>query len=172
MGVFPMQAVTVGDIATEEAQKLFTAHQYSDYLYFHGWRCRLRKAWQADSPSWGLLVRSRVIFGIFWLNGIVGVGTVSGIPLVRIFRISTSCWSYWGAIALTCTWMASNILNSLRPRSLPITRRQNTSVPNSIGRRFLYNKACDVAVAGLRSAAEPISDALNLVRTKKKNESQ
>jgi len=30
-----MQAVTVGDIATEEAQKLFTAHQYSDYLYFH-----------------------------------------------------------------------------------------------------------------------------------------
>ncbi|MFQ3628451.1 MAG: methionine synthase [Cyanobacteriota bacterium] len=34
--VFPMQAVTVGDIATEFAQKLFAAHQYTDYLYFHG----------------------------------------------------------------------------------------------------------------------------------------
>ncbi|MBH8563827.1 methionine synthase [Nostoc sp. CENA67] len=34
--VFPMQAVTVGDIATEFAQKLFAANQYTDYLYFHG----------------------------------------------------------------------------------------------------------------------------------------
>ncbi|MDG2991447.1 methionine synthase [Candidatus Synechococcus calcipolaris G9] len=34
--VFPMQAVTVGEIATEVAQKLFAADQYSDYLYFHG----------------------------------------------------------------------------------------------------------------------------------------
>ncbi|MEP0856746.1 methionine synthase [Trichocoleus sp. DQ-U1] len=34
--VFAMQAVTVGDIATEFAQKLFTNNQYSDYLYFHG----------------------------------------------------------------------------------------------------------------------------------------
>ncbi|MBD2634442.1 methionine synthase [Limnothrix sp. FACHB-881] len=34
--VFPMQAVTVGEIATEYAQKLFGANQYSDYLYFHG----------------------------------------------------------------------------------------------------------------------------------------
>lgn len=34
--VFPMQAVTVGNIATEFAQKLFTSNQYTDYLYFHG----------------------------------------------------------------------------------------------------------------------------------------
>jgi 5-methyltetrahydrofolate--homocysteine methyltransferase len=34
--VFPMQAVTVGEIATEYAQKLFAANEYTDYLYFHG----------------------------------------------------------------------------------------------------------------------------------------
>jgi 5-methyltetrahydrofolate--homocysteine methyltransferase len=34
--VFPMQAVTVGEIATEFAQKLFADNQYTDYLYFHG----------------------------------------------------------------------------------------------------------------------------------------
>ncbi|HIK10603.1 MAG TPA: methionine synthase [Oscillatoriaceae cyanobacterium M33_DOE_052] len=34
--VFPMQAVTVGEIATEYGQKLFADNQYTDYLYFHG----------------------------------------------------------------------------------------------------------------------------------------
>jgi len=34
--VFPMQAVTVGEIATEFAQKLFADNSYTDYLYFHG----------------------------------------------------------------------------------------------------------------------------------------
>ena len=34
--VFPMQAVTVGEIATEYAKKLFDSNQYKDYLYFHG----------------------------------------------------------------------------------------------------------------------------------------
>ncbi len=34
--VFPMQAVTVGEIASEYAQKLFEANEYSDYLYYHG----------------------------------------------------------------------------------------------------------------------------------------
>ncbi|HEY9864908.1 MAG TPA: vitamin B12 dependent-methionine synthase activation domain-containing protein, partial [Candidatus Obscuribacterales bacterium] len=34
--VFPMQAVTVGEIATEYAQKLFTENDYKNYLYFHG----------------------------------------------------------------------------------------------------------------------------------------
>ncbi|MBF2066934.1 MAG: methionine synthase [Calothrix sp. C42_A2020_038] len=34
--VFPMQAVTVGEIATEFAQKLYKDNQYTDYLYFHG----------------------------------------------------------------------------------------------------------------------------------------
>jgi 5-methyltetrahydrofolate--homocysteine methyltransferase len=34
--VFPMQAVTVGQVATDYANSLFTADQYTDYLYFHG----------------------------------------------------------------------------------------------------------------------------------------
>ena len=34
--VFPMHAVTVGQIATDFAQKLFAEDQYTDYLYFHG----------------------------------------------------------------------------------------------------------------------------------------
>lgn len=34
--VFPMLAVTVGDIATEYAKQLFDSDQYTDYLYFHG----------------------------------------------------------------------------------------------------------------------------------------
>jgi 5-methyltetrahydrofolate--homocysteine methyltransferase len=34
--VFPMQAVTVGEIATAFAQKLFQADQYTDYLYYYG----------------------------------------------------------------------------------------------------------------------------------------
>ncbi|XFA73782.1 methionine synthase [Thermosynechococcaceae cyanobacterium Okahandja] len=34
--VLPLQAVTVGEIATEVAQNLFAANQYTDYLYFHG----------------------------------------------------------------------------------------------------------------------------------------
>ncbi|MGY6530615.1 MAG: methionine synthase [Cyanobacterium sp.] len=34
--VFPMQAVTVGEIATEYAQKLFAKDEYTNYLYYHG----------------------------------------------------------------------------------------------------------------------------------------
>ena len=34
--VFPMQAVTVGDVATEYAQSLFKADNYTDYLYYYG----------------------------------------------------------------------------------------------------------------------------------------
>lgn len=34
--VLPMQAVTVGQIATEYAQKLFADSDYTNYLYFHG----------------------------------------------------------------------------------------------------------------------------------------
>jgi len=36
MDVFPMQAVTVGEIATQFAKELFEGNQYTDYLYFHG----------------------------------------------------------------------------------------------------------------------------------------
>jgi 5-methyltetrahydrofolate--homocysteine methyltransferase len=42
--VFPMQAVTVGDIATEFAQGLFAANQYTDYLYFHGLAVQVAEA--------------------------------------------------------------------------------------------------------------------------------
>ncbi len=34
--VFPMHAVTVGNIATEYAKELFDGDRYTDYLYFHG----------------------------------------------------------------------------------------------------------------------------------------
>ncbi len=42
--VLPMQAVTVGHGATEFAQKLFQANQYTDYLYFHGMAVQLAEA--------------------------------------------------------------------------------------------------------------------------------
>lgn len=42
--VFPMQAVTVGEIATEYAKKLFDANQYTDYLYFHGMAVQMAEA--------------------------------------------------------------------------------------------------------------------------------
>ncbi|MBN3895821.1 MAG: methionine synthase [Nostoc sp. NOS(2021)] len=42
--VFPMQAVTVGEIATEFAQKLFGNNQYTDYLYFHGMAVQVAEA--------------------------------------------------------------------------------------------------------------------------------
>ncbi|MEM8829875.1 MAG: methionine synthase [Cyanobacteria bacterium P01_G01_bin.19] len=42
--VFPMQAVTVGEIATEYAQKLFQADNYTDYLYYHGMAVQMAEA--------------------------------------------------------------------------------------------------------------------------------
>ncbi|MBI1242774.1 methionine synthase [Umezakia ovalisporum] len=42
--VFSMQAVTVGEIATEFAQKLFADNQYTDYLYFHGLAVQVAEA--------------------------------------------------------------------------------------------------------------------------------
>ncbi|QLE56615.1 methionine synthase [Nostoc sp. TCL26-01] len=42
--VFPLQAVTVGEIATEFAQKLFANNQYTDYLYFHGLAVQVAEA--------------------------------------------------------------------------------------------------------------------------------
>jgi 5-methyltetrahydrofolate--homocysteine methyltransferase len=41
---FPMQAVTVGNIATEFAQKLFAENSYTDYLYFHGLAVQMAEA--------------------------------------------------------------------------------------------------------------------------------
>lgn len=42
--VFPMQAVTVGEVATVYAQKLFADNQYTDYLYFHGLAVQMAEA--------------------------------------------------------------------------------------------------------------------------------
>jgi 5-methyltetrahydrofolate--homocysteine methyltransferase len=42
--VFPLQAVTMGAKATTFAQTLFTANEYSDYLYFHGMAVSLAEA--------------------------------------------------------------------------------------------------------------------------------
>ncbi|NEQ16804.1 MAG: hypothetical protein F6K44_24770 [Moorea sp. SIO3E2] len=42
--VFPMQAVTVGDIATEYAKELFDGDQYTDYLYYHGLAVQMAEA--------------------------------------------------------------------------------------------------------------------------------
>jgi 5-methyltetrahydrofolate--homocysteine methyltransferase len=42
--VFPMQAVTVGEIATEYAQKLFKADNYTEYLYYHGMAVQMAEA--------------------------------------------------------------------------------------------------------------------------------
>ncbi|WP_036479163.1 methionine synthase [Myxosarcina sp. GI1] len=42
--VFPMQAVTVGEIATEYAQKLFKDDKYTEYLYYHGMAVQMAEA--------------------------------------------------------------------------------------------------------------------------------
>ena len=42
--VLPMQAVTMGERATDFAQQLFGADQYSDYLYFHGLAVQMAEA--------------------------------------------------------------------------------------------------------------------------------
>jgi 5-methyltetrahydrofolate--homocysteine methyltransferase len=44
MDVFPMQAVTMGHVATEVAQELFKADNYTEYLYFHGMAVSLAEA--------------------------------------------------------------------------------------------------------------------------------
>ncbi len=41
---FPMQAVTMGEIASEYAQELFNSDKYSDYLIFHGLAVQLAEA--------------------------------------------------------------------------------------------------------------------------------
>lgn len=44
LDVFPMQAVTAGHQATEFAQQLFQANNYTDYLYFHGLAVQIAEA--------------------------------------------------------------------------------------------------------------------------------
>ncbi|HEY9828591.1 MAG TPA: methionine synthase [Stenomitos sp.] len=42
--VFPMQAVTVGQVATEFAQRLFADDSYTNYLYYHGMAVQVAEA--------------------------------------------------------------------------------------------------------------------------------
>jgi len=42
--VFAMQAVTMGEIATQVAKQLFESDQYTDYLYFHGMAVQMAEA--------------------------------------------------------------------------------------------------------------------------------
>ncbi|MGK7951033.1 MAG: methionine synthase [Xenococcaceae cyanobacterium] len=42
--VLPMQAVTMGEIATQKAQELYQGNNYTDYLYFHGMAVQLAEA--------------------------------------------------------------------------------------------------------------------------------
>jgi 5-methyltetrahydrofolate--homocysteine methyltransferase len=44
MDVMPLQAVTVGAIATDFAQSLYKANQYTDYLYFNGIAVQMAEA--------------------------------------------------------------------------------------------------------------------------------
>ncbi len=44
LDIFPMQAVTMGDIASDYSQKLFKEDKYSDYLLFHGLTVQLAEA--------------------------------------------------------------------------------------------------------------------------------
>ncbi|MBF2098657.1 MAG: methionine synthase [Gloeomargaritaceae cyanobacterium C42_A2020_066] len=42
--VFPMQAVTMGEVATHYAQALYAQNRYTDYLYFHGLAVQMAEA--------------------------------------------------------------------------------------------------------------------------------
>ena len=42
--VLPMQAVTMGEIATQKAQELYQGNEYTNYLYFHGMAVQLAEA--------------------------------------------------------------------------------------------------------------------------------
>jgi 5-methyltetrahydrofolate--homocysteine methyltransferase len=44
LDVFPMQAVTMGHVATEQAQTLFAGDNYTEYLYFHGMAVQMAEA--------------------------------------------------------------------------------------------------------------------------------
>ena len=58
--VFPMQAVTVGEVATEFAQQLFKADQYTDYLYYYGLSVQTAEA----LAEWGhARIRQELGFG-------------------------------------------------------------------------------------------------------------
>jgi 5-methyltetrahydrofolate--homocysteine methyltransferase len=60
MDVFPMFAVTVGQFATEFAQKLFAEDDYTNYLYYHGMAVQTAEAMAERSHA---LIRRELGFG-------------------------------------------------------------------------------------------------------------
>ena len=68
--IFPMQAVTMGSIASEYSQKLFKADKYSDYLLFHGLTVQLAEALAEYVHS---LVRIECGFKMFEPNNNRGI---------------------------------------------------------------------------------------------------
>lgn len=60
--VFPMQAVTMGEVATEYAQKLFAGNEYTDYLYYHGIAVQMAEALAEWTHA---KVRKELGFGVF-----------------------------------------------------------------------------------------------------------
>jgi 5-methyltetrahydrofolate--homocysteine methyltransferase len=42
--VLPMQAVTMGEVASVKAQELYKGNNYTDYLYFHGMAVQIAEA--------------------------------------------------------------------------------------------------------------------------------
>ena len=84
--VLGIQLVTVGDRATEVAEKLRAANQYQDYLYLHGFGVESRRGpgrvlAQADAAGVGILQRRRrEDLGSCSSRDIVAAATASGIP--------------------------------------------------------------------------------------------
>jgi 5-methyltetrahydrofolate--homocysteine methyltransferase len=65
--VFPMQAVTMGEIATQKAKVLFEGNSYTEYLYFHGMAVQMAEA----LAEWGhARVRQELGYGDLEPNNI------------------------------------------------------------------------------------------------------
>ena len=65
--VFPMQAVTMGEIATAKAKVLFEGNNYTEYLYFHGMAVQMAEA----LAEWGhARVRQELGYGDLEPNNI------------------------------------------------------------------------------------------------------
>ena len=93
MDVFPLQAVTVGQQATDYANQLFGADQYRDYLYFHGMAVQTAEA----MAEWvHARIRRELRYGHLEPDNLrdilqqryQGSRYVLVIPLVPIFKIS------------------------------------------------------------------------------------
>jgi cobalamin-dependent methionine synthase I len=98
--VFPMQAVTMGQIATDYAQELFQGDRYTDYLYFHGIAVQMAEAlaeWThaGCGVSWALVMKNPTIFAMCCSSAIVAPGIVLAILPAQILLINLSKLNYW-----------------------------------------------------------------------------